>query len=620
LNIPGLTRRFKETLMEHTECNQHNNREGSALIISMILLIVVMGLAGSYLTLSISGARITSMEIDRTHARFLAETAIHHSVFELGAGNLGDIWWESFGGGMYNASVTDCGTDTDDNDGDGAIDEEDETNFRIIIGVGSYGDEVHIIEAMVARVKINPFTGAAYGNTSVALAVYADSYDSEDGTYESQVTNSISLEDENESCTTCAGTGTETCVTCSGSGDASCLACGGAGNLPCATCSGAGGSVCGTCGGSGALGVCGVCSGTGRTPVGCTFCGGDGTKDNGQPCNKCDPCWNCGGTGAGGACGDCGADGIIECATCGGSGEGVPDPACGGDGLVTCSMCEGGGSVTCGTCGGTGVTPSDPVTYAGTEGDVGANDEVIIAASGIVFGNANSGPDGTVTNGGYVYGDTGPNPTDFDFPIPVYNPVGTSLGILSGSSTITGGTYRYDSVSVAGQSEVTIEGDVTMYVDGDFLTAGGAAITLAPGATLTIHHGSGDFHVAGQGLVNESAPTSLFIYSSAQTTMVDDPENPGEKMPSSSFHFNGQADFSGAVFAPGADMKLNGQTVNYGSLIGKNITTSGSGKVIIHYDEALGRLDLDLYKKIFRRISWRTIFILRSEYYIPPSE
>jgi type II secretory pathway pseudopilin PulG len=581
--------------MEHPE---NTDKKGSALIITMILLIVIMGLAGSYLTLSISGARVTTMEMELTNASYLAETAISIAISQVNAGNsavCSGYFPPGQTDGSYDAYELPCPAGSD---------------YRKIIGTGTYtgpyGDATYSIEVYVKRVRLYPFTGAAFGNTSVSLAVFADSYNSSegDGTYGGQATNSISLEDANESCTTCAGTGSETCATCSGSGDAACGACSG-GSLPCVDCGGAGGSNCGTCGGSGFVGACTVCSGTGRTPVGCTFCGGDGLKDNGNPCVKCDVCANCSGSGGSGACGDCGGDGTIECATCSGSGTAGPCGTCGGDGLVTCGTCTGGGSVTCGTCTGTGIIPSDPVTYADVEGDVGANETVTIAGSGVIFGNATSGPNGTVTNGGYVYGDTFAEDTDRTFDIPAYNPSGTSLGDLSSSTTIAAGTYHYDSVNIAGSNVVTITGDVIMYVDGDFKTAGNGEFKLASGASLILYHDDGDFHIAGKGIVNEdNSPTKLVIISSAQST--PDPVNPGDTK--NTFHFNGLADFAGAVYAPGADMKINGQTENYGSLVGRNITTSGSGKCFIHYDEALEGMDFNLWRKKFVLRSWRRVW------------
>ncbi|TET34941.1 MAG: hypothetical protein E3J72_12460 [Planctomycetota bacterium] len=571
--------------MEHPE---NTDKKGSALIITMILLIVIMGLAGSYLTLSVSGAQVTTREMEFANASYLAETAISIAINQVNAGNSGDCSGYFPPGqtdGKYESYELPCPPGSD---------------YRKIIGTGTYtgpyGDATYSIEVYIKRVRLYPFTGAAFGNTSVSLAAFTDSYNSSegDGTYNSQATNSISLEEANESCTTCGGGGSETCPTCSGTGDAACGDCNG-GILPCVDCGGAGGSTCATCSGSGTLGVCTVCSGTGRTPVGCTFCGGDGLKDNGNPCVKCGVCGNCGGSGGSGACTDCGGDGTIECATCSGSGTGDICTTCSGDGLVTCGICSGGGSVTCGTCSGTGIVPTDPVVYADTEGDIGANETVTIASSGVIFGNATSGPNGTVTNGGYVYGDIYADTVDRTFDIPPYSTTLTSEGALSGSTTINGGEHRYDTVNIAGSNVVTITGNVTMYVDGDFKTAGSGEFKLASGASLILYHGSGNFHIAGTGIVNEdNAPTKLIIISSAKTA-VD----------GAFFHFNGQADFSGAVFAPGADIRVNGQTENYGSLVGRNITTSGSGKCIIHYDEALDGMNFNLWKKKFVLRSWR---------------
>ncbi|MHC4661760.1 MAG: DUF7305 domain-containing protein [Planctomycetota bacterium] len=724
---------------------RQENERGTALILALIIMIIIMGLSSAYLIVSVYHAKDMNWEIEGVRAQFLAETAVNHAMYDISIGGSGDLV-NSFAGGTYQADVTDCENDGVDNNGDGDIDEEDEEDFKIIIGTGTFERTAKQVEVIIKKRDINPFEKAAFGDQGVNLDGFVDSYDSDCGSYTDQTTNDHGdgttcdlcggdgIKDNGQpctqcnpcttcsgsgsiSCTNCGGAGSSTCGDCGGSGTGGCTDCGGGGTVtcsdcggdgdvvncatcsgagtlpPCATCSGAGtvSSSCGTCGGDGInvvscvpcggdgispqcstcsgagtiTGTCGFCQGTGRTPPNCTACGGDGIKGGGQPCNQCTVCANCGGsgtgpitctdcggtggggscpncggdgqvetsctdcggdgttetscsdcggTGGGGACADCGGSGIasmcapcsgsgsVSCATCSGSGGAGTCATCSGSGTVSCSTCSASGSIECPDCGGTGrdFGEGGSIPYANGNGDVGSNHNVVIGG-GYVFGDAVAGPTGSTTVGAdaYVDGSTDPNTTEQPMPPVTYNPVGTPDGNLT-SGALSGGTYRYDSVQVSGQSSLTISGDVILYVDGDFMTSGQGVITVTEGASLTIFQGSGDMHIAGQGIVNlTNAPTKLFIYSATVTTGTGDNRN-------NFVHINGQAAFAGAVYAPGADIKVNGQTVNYGALIGRSLESCGNGKCEIHYDEALARVKTD-WTSGFSIMAWRNL-------------
>ena len=93
--------------------------------------------------------------------------------------------------------------------------------------------------------------------------------------------------------------------------------------------------------------------------------------------------------------------------------------------------------------------------------------------------------------------------------------------------------------------------------------------------------------MAGQGIVNATGlPTSLQIFSASTGTIK----------------LAGQADFYGAIYAPGAYIQYTGQAEIYGAIVGDVIHTSGQG--VIHYDEALARIDLP-EMPIYEVKSWR---------------
>jgi hypothetical protein len=125
---------------------------------------------------------------------------------------------------------------------------------------------------------------------------------------------------------------------------------------------------------------------------------------------------------------------------------------------------------------------------------------------------------------------------------------------------------------------------VDIYVTGDVSTKGAGSqtdgsIVIVNGVYVTMYVG-GSMNMGGNGLVNNNSnAASLSIYGLTPPAGV-----------SQTFSLGGSATFFGTVYAPGADLVLNGggnggQFV--GSLAGK--TASLKGNVQIRYDESLGQ-------------------------------
>jgi len=147
---------------------------------------------------------------------------------------------------------------------------------------------------------------------------------------------------------------------------------------------------------------------------------------------------------------------------------------------------------------------------------------------------------------------------------PKYPPLnGTNL-LVSGQQSITlpGGTYYFTSMQVEGQATINITGPSTIYVDG------------------------GNINISGQGIVNNSQPKDLLLYSTGST-----------------INLAGQAAFCGAIYAPTASVKLSGQENLYGAIVCG--TDVDSGQAAIHFD-----LDLLNVVPVFssnRVTSWQEV-------------
>ncbi|MFH1771598.1 MAG: hypothetical protein ABH872_02170 [Candidatus Omnitrophota bacterium] len=237
------------------------------------------------------------------------------------------------------------------------------------------------------------------------------------------------------------------------------------------------------------------------------------------------------------------------------------------------------------TLGGNGETDSynsDNGPYnpgsAGSNGDVGTNaatdPAITVGPQAVVNGDAVTGEGGTVSIQGTVSGQTGDT---------CYHPISqitvpsalTSLvssGNINSDAAITSGQYKYSGLSIAGQTDVTISGDVTIYLTGDLSITGQAEIIIPWGSNLTIYT-DGTADISGNGIANNTNIPSRCIINSTYSGAGD-----GVKI-------TGNGAFYGAVYAPEADVKVTGNGDIYGSLIAKTVNIAGNGDV--HYDEAL---------------------------------
>ena len=197
-------------------------------------------------------------------------------------------------------------------------------------------------------------------------------------------------------------------------------------------------------------------------------------------------------------------------------------------------------------------------------GDIATNGAISLSGNAYINGNANPGADHPFSgmppvSGSYgtlqapIVVDSNPNsimndakltnsnsniqkssPTD---PSPLN---GYNLSITN-SITLPAGTYYFTSINVSGTAQINIAGSVKIYVDG------------------------GNVSMTGQGIVNNDSPKNLLIYSTGST-----------------INMSGQSEFTGAVYAPLATVKLTGMADVYGSIVcGSSID---SGQAAIHFD------------------------------------
>jgi hypothetical protein len=150
--------------------------------------------------------------------------------------------------------------------------------------------------------------------------------------------------------------------------------------------------------------------------------------------------------------------------------------------------------------------------------------------------------------------------------------VGDTLGTV-GQAT----KWRVASISLNGSKTLTILGDVTLVLTAGTGSAldvtGNASIIVPDGSTLTVYVES-DLKVAGNGLANgNTRPGTVHIWGTSTSAA-------GQFL-----QIAGNGALKAVVYAPNADVKINGNGDIMGSVVGRTVTFTGNAS--FHYDESL---------------------------------
>jgi hypothetical protein len=150
-----------------------------------------------------------------------------------------------------------------------------------------------------------------------------------------------------------------------------------------------------------------------------------------------------------------------------------------------------------------------------------------------------------------------------------YSMNGTDSIFLSG---------EYGSFTMENNSVVTIDGDVTLYITGDFYMDQNSRLDIAVGASLQIILGGGSFEMDQSSTINNLSkdPTKFVIFGTNSFT--------GE------IYIDQGSEFYGAIYAPKASVELDQGDGFYGAIIAKDILFDQD--TVLHYDKALEDLEI----------------------------
>jgi len=243
--------------------------------------------------------------------------------------------------------------------------------------------------------------------------------------------------------------------------------------------------------------------------------------------------------------------------------------------------------------------------YAHSNGNVGSNDNIAVAANAKVYGYAQYGPDGgdtislaanvTITDG------YGAAKTQISLPaitVPSY----ASLGALSvgtnQTKTIGPGNLQYTTLATNSNSTLNVKGPCNLVLTSSASIKANSSWNFdATNGPINVY-AKGDFELKSNSTVTTTSkdPTKLTLYLSGVHASAS------SSSPKIDFSSNSQ--FYGTVYAPDLALTISSNFELFGSLKASWLTLASNCKV--HFDEnlALGKLDPG---KGYSVIAWRPL-------------
>lgn len=186
--------------------------------------------------------------------------------------------------------------------------------------------------------------------------------------------------------------------------------------------------------------------------------------------------------------------------------------------------------------------------------------------------------------------------TSYSYPSITY-----TYSVMSTNEAVTTERYEYvlssdryevSSLRLSGDERVVVTGkDVTLYIKDRFTMSGQSEFIIAPGASVKIYVG-GEVSLSGNGILNHTLNAANFQLFGLPTNK--------------SIDISGNAAFTGIIYAPQADIAMNGGGNDIYDVVGAIVGNSAkmNGHFRFHYDEALGRAKI-LSK--YSVASWREL-------------
>lgn len=216
----------------------------------------------------------------------------------------------------------------------------------------------------------------------------------------------------------------------------------------------------------------------------------------------------------------------------------------------------------------------DVITSGSTAG------AITLTGSSTINGNADTAPAGTVLLGpasrvtGSITHTNNDSIGEVSVPSELSGAFSGAAIEIAGSTNqvLTSGNYKMPKIKVSGNAQLTLNGDVNIYLtEAEALSITGSGRLVVLGNAKIYIDGSAN--ISGAGVVNNSLlPENFTLYGTSSSTI----------------QVSGSGIFYGGIYAPEASISVTGNGGVYGGVVGDIVTVSGSSS--IHFDEALSEI------------------------------
>jgi hypothetical protein len=154
-------------------------------------------------------------------------------------------------------------------------------------------------------------------------------------------------------------------------------------------------------------------------------------------------------------------------------------------------------------------------------------------------------------------------------------------------------------LTVTGTSGVTVQtnGNGEIYIEPNLVVAG---VVTTPAAKLTMYV-SGNINLEGNGILNGASggtpntPSNFQLFGTRSSTDIG---TYGQQI----FNIRGNGYLSGVVYAPNANVAVNGNGDTYGAVVANRVSMNGNGS--FHYDESLANMTSS---SLWGVVKWREL-------------
>jgi hypothetical protein len=234
----------------------------------------------------------------------------------------------------------------------------------------------------------------------------------------------------------------------------------------------------------------------------------------------------------------------------------------------------------------------------GAMGSIGSNEDISFDANVAVYGDVTPGPGGVVIDSApntLIFGATGAaeDPVVLE-PVTVPGaPPGGAL-VVDGPQTFGPGSVHWSGVTVHSDGALRIVGPATVVVDDLSVLSNGELVIDAAGGPVEIYS-TGDFDLRSNSYLTATSAQAkdVSIYLTGDT----------DASPAPTIALNSNAEFTGTIYAPNADLVLESNFHLYGAVMAEEVELASNAE--LHFDEDL--LYQDGVLPDYEQLAWRIL-------------